>query len=425
MTYIEARAYIDALKPGGMKFGLARMKRVLSLLGWPQDKLQVVHVAGTNGKGSTARMIQAMASAGGYKTGLFTSPPVIGLRRTISIDGIPIQRDDFTALVEEIAALAPAMGEVGSLSEFELLTTLAILWFAREGTDLCVIECGLGGRDDATNVFDRPLAVVLTPVGLDHTVVLGSTIEEITRAKCGILRPGCLVVSSPGQPEEALGVLMEEAAGQGLIVHMPGAASAPIVDQTPDHLVFEWEGGPVALSLTGSFQRDNALTALYVMRLLEGKGYGFQQDKALAALAKIRMPCRQELIRRSPLLMLDGAHNPDGIRALVRTLAKIPEEDRAPLTLLWGMLRDKDIRTGVSLIAPFAARAVCCAPENPRALPGKELAAAFREAGVEAVSEENPERAFTLAKEAAGEGPLLVGGSFFLASAVRPYFTKR
>ena len=218
---------------------------------------------------------------------------------------------------------------------------------------------------------------------------------------------------------------MEEAAGQGLIVHMPGAASAPIVDQTPDHLVFEWEGGPVALSLTGSFQRDNALTALYVMRLLEGKGYGFQQDKALAALAKIRMPCRQELIRRSPLLMLDGAHNPDGIRALVRTLAKIPEEDRAPLTLLWGMLRDKDIRTGVSLIAPFAARAVCCAPENPRALPGKELAAAFREAGVEAVSEENPERAFTLAKEAAGEGPLLVGGSFFLASAVRPYFTKR
>lgn len=163
MTYIEARAYIDALKPGGMKFGLARMKRVLSLLGWPQDKLQVVHVAGTNGKGSTARMIQAMASAGGYKTGLFTSPPVIGLRRTISIDGIPIQRDDFAALVEEIAALAPAMGEVGSLSEFELLTTLAILWFAREGTDLCVIECGLGGRDDATNVFDRPLAVVLTP----------------------------------------------------------------------------------------------------------------------------------------------------------------------------------------------------------------------------------------------------------------------
>ena len=125
------------------------------------------------------------------------------------------------------------MGEAGSLSEFELLTTLAILWFAREETDLCVIECGLGGRDDATNVFDHPLAVVLTPVGLDHTAVLGSTVEEIVRAKCGILRPDCLVAVSPGQPEEALGVLLEEAAARGLTVHMPGAASAPVLEQGP------------------------------------------------------------------------------------------------------------------------------------------------------------------------------------------------
>ncbi len=424
MHYTEARAYIDALKPGGMKYGLARMERILSLLGRPQDQLRVIHIAGTNGKGSTAQMIQAMASASGYKTGLFTSPPVMGLRQTVSIDGKPIQREDFAAFVEEITALSPAMGEAGSLSEFELLTTLAILWFAREETDLCVIECGLGGRDDATNVFDHPLAVVLTPVGLDHTAVLGSTVEEIVRAKCGILRPDCLVAVSPGQPEEALGVLLEEAAARGLTVHMPGAASAPVLEQGPGCLVFEWEGEPVALSLTGRFQRDNALTALCVLRLLEGKGYRFQRQKALAVLEKIRIPCRQELVCRHPMLMLDGAHNPDGIRALTQTLSEIPEEDRVPLTLLWGMLRDKDIRAAVSLIAPFAARAVCCAPDNPRALPGQELAAAFREAGVQAMSEDSPENAFVLAKQAAGDGPLLVGGSFFLASAIRPYLTK-
>lgn len=424
MTYTEALSYIDALKPGGMKLGLARMERVLSLLGRPQDRLRVVHVAGTNGKGSTARMIQAMATANGCKTGLFTSPAVTGVRDTIQIDGAPIPKADFAALTGELAALAPAMEEVGGLSEFELLTALAIAWFAREGTGLCVIECGLGGRDDATNVFEHPLIAVLTPVGLDHTAVLGSTVEEIARVKCGILRPGCGVVCSPGQSEEALGVLLEEAAELGLTVHTPGTAAAPIREQTPEHLIFEWEGAPVRLSLTGDFQRDNALTALCTMQLLEARGFPFDRAKAVRALAEVRMPCRQEVLHRRPLRMLDGAHNPHGIRALVRTLSAVPEEERAPLTLLWGMLRDKDVRTCVSLLAPLAVRVVCCAPDNPRAMPGEALAALFREAGVTAVSEDDPERAFSLAQQMAGEGPLLVGGSFFLASAIRPFLTK-
>lgn len=424
MTYTEALAYIDALKPGGMKPGLARMERGLSLLGRPQDKLRVIHIAGTNGKGSTARMIQAMATANGLKTGLFTSPAVTGVRDTIQIDANPISEAAFAALTGELAALAPAMGEAGELSEFELLTTMAITWFAREKTDLCVIECGLGGRGDATDVFDHPVAAVLTPVSLDHTAVLGHSVEEIARAKCGILRPGCGVVCSPGQPAEALGVLLEEAAGMGLTVHVPGAAAAPIRECTPGRLVFEWEGAPVSLSLTGAFQRDNALTALGVMRLLETKGFPFDRAKAVEALEGIRMPCRQEVLRRHPLRMLDGAHNPHGIRALTETLLTVPEEERVPLTLLWGMLRDKDVRACVSLLAPLAARAVCCAPDNLRAMPGEALATLFREAGVEAVSADNPEQALVLAREEAGEGPLLVGGSFFLASVIRPFLTK-
>ena len=160
------------------------------------------------------------------------------------------------------------------------------------------------------------------------------------------------------------------------------------------------------------------------MRLLETKGFPFDRAKAVEALEGIRMPCRQEVLRRHPLRMLDGAHNPHGIRALTETLLTVPEEKRVPLTLLWGMLRDKDVHACVSLLAPLAARAVCCAPDNPRAMPGEALAALFREAGVEAVSADNPEQALVLAREEAGEGPLLVGGSFFLASVIRPFLTK-
>lgn len=424
MTYIEALAYIDSLKPGGMKMGLARMDRVLDLLGRPQDKLRVVHIAGTNGKGSTARMIQAMAEAGGSKTGLFTSPAVTGVRDTIRIGDEAIPEEAFAALTAELAALAPQMGEAGGLSEFELLTALAITWFAREETALAVIECGLGGRDDATNVFDHPLVCVLTPVSLDHTAMLGDSVEEIARVKCGILRPDCSVVSSPGQEEDALGVLLEEAAALGLTVHTPGTAAAPILEEAPDRLVFEWEGDPVTLSLTGAFQRDNALTALCVMRLLETKGIPFRRDEALAVLREVRMPCRQEVLRRRPLRMLDGAHNPHGIRALVQTLEAMPEAERTPLTLLCGMLRDKDVRTCVSLLAPLCAQVICCAPDNPRALSGEELAAVFRKAGVPAEAVDAPDAALAIARKRAGEGPLLVGGSFFLAGTIRQQLLK-
>ncbi len=424
MTYTEALTYIDSLKPGGMKMGLARMERVLALLGRPQDKLRVVHIAGTNGKGSTARMIQAMAAAGGIRTGLFTSPAVTGLRDTIRIGDEAISEGDFAALTAELAALAPKMGEAGGLSEFELLTALAITWFAREQTGLCVIECGLGGRDDATNVFDHPLVCVLTPVSLDHTAMLGDSVEEIARVKCGILRPDCSVVSAPGQSADALGVLLEEAAARGLTVHTPGIAAAPILEEEPGRLVFEWEGDPVTLSLTGAFQRDNALTALCVMRLLETKGIPFRRDEALAALREVRMPCRQEVLCRRPLRMLDGAHNPHGVRALVKTLEGMPEAERTPLTLLCGMLRDKDVKTCVSLLAPLCAQVVCCAPDNPRALSGEELAAVFREAGVPAAAADAPDAALAIAQKRAGKGPFLVGGSFFLAGTIRQLLLK-
>ena len=424
MTYIQALEAIDALKPGGMKMGLARMRRILSLLGNPQDTLRVVHVAGTNGKGSTAKMIQAMASASGVCTGLYTSPAVTGIRDTMTVDGKPIPEETFARLTEELLSYAPEMGECGGLSEFELTTTLALLWFAREKTGLCIVECGLGGRDDATNVFTAPLAAVFTPISLDHQNFLGSTVEEIARNKCGILKRGCGVVASPGQTPEALGIILEEAAGLGLTVRMPNRAAAPLLEEGQGKLRFSWEGVPVDLTLTGAFQRDNALTALETLRLLEEKGIPFQRDRAVESLAQVRMPCRQEILCRSPLLMLDAAHNLQGIGALKDTLLGFRREDRMPLTMVMGMLADKDAAGCAALLAPLCAHIVCCTPANPRALPAAGLAELLRPGCPDVEAVEDMTAALDRALQKAAGGPLLIAGSFYVSSVLRPRLIK-
>lgn len=423
MTYSEAMKAIDALKPGGMKMGLARMRRILARLGNPQESLRVVHVAGTNGKGSTARMIQAMASASGVRTGLYTSPAVTGLRDTVTVDGQAIPEETFAALTEELLSHIPAMGDCGGLSEFELTTALSLLWFAREKTELCVVECGLGGRDDATNVFASPLAAVFTPISLDHQNWLGTTVEDIARNKCGILKPGCGVVTCPGQDPDALGVLLEEAAGLGLTVRMPNRAAAPFLEDGPDSMTFSWEGTPLTLHLTGVFQRDNALTALETLRVLEERGFRFSRDQVVEGLAWVRMPCRQEILRRSPLLMLDAAHNPQGVGALRDTLLDLPREDRTPLTMVMGMLADKDAAACAALLAPLCAHIVCCTPENPRALPAETLAALLRSGCPDVEAVPDISAALDRALQKAGGGPLLVAGSFYVSALLRPRLT--
>lgn len=215
MTYSQATALLEARKAAGMQMGLERMTAAMELLGRPQERLRVVHIAGTNGKGSTGAMIRSILTSAGYRVGGYESPAVTGLRDTITIGGEGIREERFAALTQRLLALEPRFEELGRLTEFEFTTALAYLYFAEEKTDLCVVECGLGGRDDATNVIGPPLAAVLTPVALDHTALLGDTIQEITAVKCGICKPPCTVISSPGQTAEALGVIMETAAAGG------------------------------------------------------------------------------------------------------------------------------------------------------------------------------------------------------------------
>lgn len=417
MTYAEAAAYLEGLKPGGMKMGLARMERILALCGNPERSLRTVHIAGTNGKGSTARMIQSICTAAGYRTGLYTSPEVTGLRDTITLDGEPIPEADFAQLAAVLRTHAEDMGETGGLSAFEATTAIALLYFAQRQTDICVIECGLGGRDDATNVIPAPLAAVLTPIALDHTAMLGATIEEIAANKCGIMKPPCAVVCAPGQMPEALGVILERAAQLGLTVHIPNSAGAPVRKAELGCTAFVQGGKLYTIPLTGVFQRDNALTAIETVNCLRGQGFSIAEDAVQRGLAGAVLPCRQEVLRRQPLVMMDGAHNPHGVAQLAETLRQ--QAAHEDLTLLIGMLRDKDTAACVRLLEPYCRRVVCCTPENPRALPAAELAAQFSADTPVRVCPD-PCTALTEAREWRSEAGLLIAGSFYLCATLRP-----
>ena len=343
MTFGGAMKYLRRLeKQSGICPGTSRVRKLLHLLGDPQRRLKVVHVAGTNGKGSTARMIQAMLTAGGYCTGLFSSPAVTGICDTVTVDGKPIFKRDFVRYIKRIRKVQKQMEQPAS--SFEVLTALALCCFADQHTDICVIECGMGGAKDATNVFRQPLCGVITPIASDHTAFLGDTLQRITQQKAGILKGSCAVVTAAEQPDEVMETLYRIAADKGLTVHMPAPA------KTQDgYLCFGNER--YALQLTGQVQLQNACTALLVMQQLQEKGFPVDGQTKKRALEGLQMPCRQEVLRREPLLLLDGAHNPHNMQALVQTMQQL---DAAPYTLVIGMLADKDTAQCCRMLAPLA-----------------------------------------------------------------------
>ncbi|MGI6265387.1 MAG: bifunctional folylpolyglutamate synthase/dihydrofolate synthase [Acutalibacteraceae bacterium] len=418
----QALRYLRQLQTGGMTMGLERMRRIMALCGDPHRRLRAVHIAGTNGKGSTARMIQRVAMAAGYRVGMFSSPAVTGVRETIDLDGQAVGAADFARWITAVRDKQKDMGEAGVCSEFETLTAAAFGWLAEQNPDLCVIECGLGGAEDATNVLPPPLAAVITPVSLDHTAILGDTVEAITRQKCGIFKPPCAVITAPDQSPQALGVIWEEAAKRGLTVRQPQSSAAVIRQREWGLTRFSYGEGDVLLHLTGDEQVANALTAMETVAALADKGYAFTPKAVAEGLAAVAMPCRQEVIRRDPLRVIDGAHNPAGIGALAASLGRF-----APggVTLLLGMLADKDVDACLAILKPHIRRLIATAPDNPRALSAAELAEKAAAIGIDALPVDDPVAAWERAEEMAGQTPLLIGGSFYLGAVLRPLVKNR
>ena len=408
MTYDQALEYIHSLHRFGIRPGLERISALCAALGSPQERLRCVHVAGTNGKGSACAMLAEIAMAAGRKTGLYISPYVIDFRERMQVNGEMIPKEDLCRWTQAVKSIAETLPE--PVTEFEFNTALAFAWFAEQGCGLVVLEVGMGGRWDATNVIAAPLCSVIMRIALDHTDVLGDTLSKIAAEKCGIVKPGRPVVSACGQDAGALAVIREACGQRGSPLIVADEAECEILSASLAGSECVLAGLPARVPLLGRHMCHNALAAVKTARLL-----GFSDEAIQAGIARVKMPARMEVLLAEPLVLLDGGHNPDCARVLSATLSEHCPGQR--FCLVCGMMEDKDVPEYLRILRPHVKRFIACAPENPRALPAEALTEFARAAGMQNITAAaSPQEALRLA-----EFPLLICGSFYLAGEVRNY----
>lgn len=426
MNYQEVMSYLDNAKILGSVLGLGTMKALLAELGDPQRGLPVVHIAGTNGKGSTAAYIAEILSAAGYRTGLYISPFIQHFGERVQVDGASITESEIAERMTAVIKAAKAVTERGSQppTVFELITAMGFLHFQARRCDIAVVEVGLGGRLDATNVIESPEAAVITHIGLDHTELLGDTISQIAAEKGGIIKPGCDVVLYR-QDGEAMGTITAICRAQNAVLHCADALSAHLHSITVDGLVFDWEGyKELQTAMTGLHQVGNAVTAVKTAEVLQSRGWRIDEDAIRAGLRKARCIGRLELLNRSPVVLVDGAHNPQGVEALTASLrALFPDRT---FRFLIGMLADKDFRAAVATALPLAERCYTVTPPVPRALSAEKLAEVIREMDDGTVPVQacgSVENALQCALREAEPGEILCAfGSLYQIGAIRAYF---
>ena len=407
MNYNEALKYIHSLGKFSMPAGLSRIKQVLNALGNPQNDFKSIHIAGTNGKGSVSAMLSVVFKTAGYKTGLFISPFIINFRERIQINGEFISERDLCAYAERVKETNVA------LTEFEFITAVAFLYFKEQGIDILICETGLGGRFDATNTLDNLVCAVITKIGLDHTAILGDTFGKIAAEKCGILRD-CPTVTSPNQETEALNVIKNCAAD--LVI--PDLRKLKIIESDISGNTFIYKEKEYEVSLCGEYQIENAVT---VIEALNACNYKIPYNIICKGLRETFFPARMEVISKNPLIVLDGAHNPDGAKALCKELLKYSGE----VTAIIGMMKDKDYEEFLKNTLCFCKNAVAVTvPDLPRSLTNKELS---ETAGkyCKCVNAENLKDALEKATEISNGKPIFIFGSLYLASAIRPILKEK
>lgn len=402
MDYIKTLEYIHSLGKFSHKASLERIKKVLNVLGNPQNDFKTIHVAGTNGKGSVCTMLSSVFCEAGHKTGLYISPYVIDFRERIQINGEYISENDLVFFAKRIIETKV------ELTEFEFITAIAFLYFSSKKIDILICETGLGGRFDATNAIENKLVSVITKIGLDHTAILGDTIEEIAKEKCGILRD-CPTVTSPYQNKRALNVIKSHS--KKLII--PDLSQLLNFENSITKNEFEYKKEKYFLSLLGKFQIENAIVAI---ETIKNSGYTIDYDTIYKGLKKASIPARLELISNNPLVVLDGAHNPDGASVLCDELQKYS----GGIVAIIGMMKDKDYNEFLEKVLPYCMSAIAVEVKDmPRSLTATELK--------EAVSKFCPceeaqdySTAIKSAIKIADRKPIFVFGSLYLASQIRP-----
>ena len=389
MNHTEALEWLYGTQLHGVKLGLENMRRLAAALGIRLDGSKAprfLHVAGTNGKGSVCAMLDAICRAEGCSTGLFTSPHLVTFRERIRVNGGMISESAVAAILSEIRELTAAWDH--SPTFFEITTALALLHFQREGVDLVVLETGMGGRLDATNVV-TPLVSIITEIDLDHQQWLGDTLAEIAAEKAGIIKSGIPVVSAPQQREAQL-VVSHLAYERDCAFHL---VCSPLQN--------------LPIALPGSHQRWNAALAVHA---LEVAGLEISQTAIAAGLRNVEWEGRFQRI--DSRTVLDGAHNPAAARNLVRTWKEIFQDQRA--TVILGVLKDKDVAGVCSTIASIAARIIAVPVANPRSSTAEEICSAIRDAKPELDCTEAPDLATALERARQSEDPILIAGSLFL-----------
>lgn len=415
MTETEAISYIETYTWSATRLGLERTRELLSRLGDPQKRLKFIHVAGSNGKGSTCAMLESVLRAAGYRTGLYISPHLQSFRERFQINGAPVSGARFAAVTERVRAAAEEMTD--HPSQFELSTAIAMVCFSEEACDVVVLEVGLGGALDSTNAIDAPEVAVITNLGLEHTEYLGNTIEEIAAAKGGIIKPGCDCVCYDSEPA-AMAVIKGICARQGVSLYKSDPDSLLVLERSLDGQHLAWNGLVFTLPLLGTHQLHNAAVALRTVEVLRQRGWVISDEALCTGLSGVRWPARFEVLSRDPLFILDGGHNPQCVRALARCLEEYLPGQK--LTLLMGVLADKDYPAMLDEIAPRAARFVCVTPDSPRALPAEALAETVRGRGLEAVACGSLDAAVEIALER--DDPTVAFGSLYMAGALRACF---
>lgn len=421
MTYEQALDYIHAIHWQGHKPGLERTQTLLEALGRPQDKLRFVHIAGTNGKGSTAAMLDSCLRQAGYKTGLFTSPFINRFNERIQIDGQPIPDQDLVRLVERVQPVAQAMTDLPT--EFELITALGMLYFAQQHCDIVVLEVGLGGALDSTNVIAAPECAVITALGMDHVKELGPTLADIAAAKAGIIKPGCPVVSYGGEPE-ADKVIADVARARHAPLSVVDFGRLHRTSSSLDGLVFDFDGMEgLTLPLLASYQPRNAAVAITALRVLRNRGWDIPDEAIRRGLAQVSWPGRFELLRRDPPFLLDGSHNAHGMRATVASLReRFPGEK---FVFLISIMADKDSDDMLKLLLPLAKCFVTVAAPSPRAIPAADLAAQITALGGVAEAADTIPAGVHRADALADGGPVAALGTLYFSGPVRLTFSEK
>lgn len=422
MDYPEARGLLESL-PSQVKPGLDRIDRLLRALGHPERKFPAVHIAGTNGKGSVAAMLSAVLSQAGYRIGRFTSPDFLDFRDRITVDGVWIPEERLAAGVERLHPLLASGNDRPTM--FEVLTAIALSHFAEEGVDLAVVEVGLGGRFDATNVV-RSILSILTNVGRDHTDLLGERVEGIAWEKAGIAKQRVPLLVGPLSPEAE--PVVEEVARNARTWIARADVAVEEVSRDLDRAVYRISGcdmpGEITIPLIGGYERENLGLVLAAIALLRGMGWEIPNSVVHTGLRNLFWPGRFEVMGRSPLVILDGAHNLPGVRALARDVERFfPARDRR--ILLFGILRDKEVDAMCDVLFPLFPRIVLTQSPSPRALPAGNLLPLAHSYGAEATVTKSVVKGLEAAQEQLQiDDAFLVTGSLTVVKAARRFLVE-